>query len=375
MTPRLSNNPTAILATYRFPPGVNAQKQAEIIAIGQTLGSTGARFAAREAALAACRGEVLSVTSGDTESLATVRFPTANTEGDIGTLLTMVFGKYSMAGPARLVDLMLPEDVGTRPRFGIDGLRTRVGVARRPLLMAIFKPALGLTAHDHAELIRGVADTELDLIKDDEILGNLASAPTLERWRACRPLIEAMRDRRGRDFLYAVNVTGRADRLLAQARALVAEGANALLVNVLVYGYPLLEALAADPEIQVPLVAHPALAGALSLAPDHGIDYRLVLGTLMRRAGADIVLHPARFGSLPFSAGDEEAIISALRAPDADWPRVFPGPSAGIKPEVVPALRQDYGDDLVINAGSAIFDFAKGPKAAVTAFFDAMGLN
>ncbi len=375
MTPRLSNNPTAILATYRFPPGVNAQKQAEIIAIGQTLGSTGARFAGREAALAACRGEVLSVTSGDTESLATVRFPTANTEGDIGTLLTMVFGKYSMAGPARLVDLMLPEDVGTRPRFGIDGLRTRVGVARRPLLMAIFKPALGLTAHDHAELIRSVADTELDLIKDDEILGNLASAPTLERWRACRPLIEAMRDRRGRDFLYAVNVTGRADRLLAQARALVAEGANALLVNVLVYGYPLLEALAADPEIQVPLVAHPALAGAFSLAPDHGIDYRLVLGTLMRRAGADIVLHPARFGSLPFSAGDEEAIISALRAPDADWPRVFPGPSAGIKPEVVPALRQDYGDDLVINAGSAIFDFAKGPKAAVTAFFDAMGLN
>lgn len=375
MTPRLSNSPTAILATYRFPPGVNAQKQAEIIAIGQTLGSTGARFAGREAALAACRGEVLNVTSGDTESLATVRFPTANTEGDIGTLLTMVFGKYSMAGPARLVDLTLPEDVGTRPRFGIDGLRTKVGVPRRPLLMAIFKPALGLTAPDHAALIRSVADTELDLIKDDEILGDLAAAPTLERWRACRPLIEAMRDRRGRDFLYAVNVTGRADRLLAQARALVAEGANALLVNVLVYGYPLLEALAADPEIQVPLVAHPALAGALSLAPDHGIDYRLVLGTLMRRAGADIVLHPARFGSLPFSAGDEEAVIGALRAPDADWPRVFPGPSAGIKPEVVPFLRQDYGDDLVINAGSAIFDFAKGPKAAVTTFFDSLGVG
>ncbi len=372
MTPRVPDSPPAILATYRFPSGVNAQKQAEIIAIGQTLGSTGAHFAGREAALAACRGDVLSVAVNEHESFATVRFPAANTERDIGTLLTMVFGKYSLAGPARLVDLTLPEDVGTRPRFGIDGLRAKVGVPKRPLLMAIFKPALGLTAHDHAELIRSVADTELDLIKDDEILGNLASAPTLERWRACRPLIEAMRDRRGRNFLYAVNVTGRADALLAQARALVAEGANALLVNVLVYGYPLLEALAADPEIQVPLVAHPALAGALSLAPDHGIDYRLVLGKLMRRAGADIVLHPARFGSLPFSAGDEGAVIAALREPAGDWPRVFPGPSAGIKPEVVPALRQDYGDDLVINAGSAIFDFAKGPKAAVTAFFDSL---
>ncbi len=372
MTRHLSSHPAAILATYRFPSGIDAQKQAEIIAIGQTLGSTGARFAGREAALAACRGEVLNVTASEHESFATVSFPTANTERDIGTLLTMVFGKYSLAGPARLIDLSLPEDVGTRPRFGIDGIRAKVGVPHRPLLMAIFKPALGLDAHDHAELIQSVADTELDLIKDDEILGNLTSAPTLARWRACRPLVEAMRDRRGRDFLYAVNVTGRADRLLAQARALVAEGANALLVNVLVYGYPLLEALAADPAIGVPLVAHPALAGAFSLAPDHGIDYRLVLGKLMRRAGADIVLHPARFGSLPFSADDENHIITALRERDGDWPRVFPGPSAGIKPEIVPALRQDYGNDLVINAGSAIFDFAEGPKAAIAAFFAAM---
>lgn len=373
MSERLSSKPTAILATYRFPSHVNAEKQAEIIAIGQTLGSVGARFAGREAALAACRGEVLAVTVKEHESFATVSFPAANTEHDIGTLLTMVFGKYSLAGPARLVDLELPQEVGTRPRFGIDGIRRKVGVPRRPLLMAIFKPALGLNAHDHAELIQSVADTELDLIKDDEILGNLTSAPTLDRWRACRPVVEAMRDRRGRDFLYAVNVTGRADRLLAQARALVAEGANALLVNVLIYGYPLLEALAADPAIGVPLVAHPALAGALSLAPDHGIDYRLVLGKLMRRAGADLVLHPARFGSLPFSVEDEGHVITALRERDGDWPCVFPGPSAGIKPEVVPALRQDYGDDLVINAGSAIFDSPKGPKAAVAAFSVTIG--
>ena len=365
----------AIIATYRFPRGIDAARQAEIIAIGQTLGSADAQFAGREQALAACRGRVLEVRDGEDGAQAQVAFPVENTEGDIGTLLTMVFGKYSLAGPARLIDLVLPPDFGTRPRFGIKGLRARLRVPARPLLMAIFKPALGLTAADHATLLRSVADTELDLIKDDEILGNLAQAPTLERLRACRPVIEAIRDRRGRDFLYAVNVTGRADVLLERARTLVAHGANALLLNVLVYGYSMLEALAADPEIDVPIIAHPALAGALALAPDHGIDYQLVLGRLMRRAGADVVLHPARFGSLPFTAADEARIIGALRDADGAWPAVFPGPSAGIKPAIVPALLADYGRDLVINAGSAIFDAGRPPGVAVGAFLEAMAIR
>jgi len=368
----VKRSPSDIVATYHFPPGVDAQKQAQVIAIGQTLGSADAHFAGRETALAAVRAHVLDVRTDGEGSLADIVFPVANTERDIGTLLTMVFGKYSLAGPAKLVDLVLPYDVGTRPRFGIAGLRARLAVPDRPLLMAIFKPALGLNPHDHAALLETVANTELDLIKDDEILGNLAQAPTLERWRACRPVIEKIRDRRGREFLYAVNVTGRADRLLALARTLVAEGANALLLNVLVYGYPLLEALASDPEVGVPIVAHPALAGALAQAPHHGIDYRLVLGRLMRRAGADIVLHPARFGQLPFSAADEAGVITALRAPDGDWPPIFPGPSAGIKPEIVPLLMKDYGNDLVINAGSAIFDAAYTAQAAVARFQDAM---
>ncbi len=361
-----------IVATYRFPPGVDPAREAEILAVGQTLGSHDARFPGREAALAACRAEVLEVQVCEHEGRARISFPAANTEHDLGTLLTMVFGKYSLAGPARLVDLDLPADLGTRPRFGIAGLRARLGVEGRALMMAIFKPALGLSAEGHAPLLKTVADTELDLIKDDEILGDLDGAPTLARWRACRGVVEAIRDRRGREFLYAVNVTGRADTLLARARTLVQEGANALLLNVLVYGYPMLEALAADPAIGVPIIAHPAFAGALALAPDHGLDYALVLGRLMRRGGADIVLHPARFGSLPFDAGDEQRVIRALRGEDHDWPRVFPGPSAGIKPHIVPELLKDYGPDTVINAGSGVFDHPEGPRAALAAFFAAL---
>jgi 2,3-diketo-5-methylthiopentyl-1-phosphate enolase len=354
---------------YRFPAGVDAAKQAKIIALGQTVGTWDASFAHRESSFLAHSAEVVDVQTSalDGSSLATVRFPVANVEGDIASLLTMIFGKYSMAGPAKVTAIRLPEDYGQRPKFGITGVRSLLNTPDRPLVMAIYKPALGLSASDHAQILKQVAGAGLDIIKDDEILGNLASAPTLERLKACRPVIEAAQQQHGRSLLYAVNLTGKADQLLAQAKQLVAAGANALLLNVLSYGFSVLEALATDPEISVPIFAHPALAGAWCGAPDHGFSYSALLGTLFSYAGADAVLYPAHYGSLPFEAAEEFRIRDALRSRN-----VFPVPSAGIHPGVVPRAIADYGQDVILNAGTGIMDHPDGPAAGVRAFFEAL---
>jgi len=366
-----------IEVSYRFPAGVDADRQAKIIAVGQTAGSWGAQFAHRDAEMKAHLAEVVEVRrEADGGAVARIAFPEHNTEGDIATLLTMIFGKYSLAGPARVVDVVLPPGYGTPPRFGIRGLRERTGVEGRPLFMGIFKPALGLSAEDHAGLLRDVAFAGLDLIKDDEILGNLAEAPTLKRVEACRKVMDAAARDTGREILYAVNLTGSVDRICSHARKLINAGANALLLNVLVYGYPALEALARDPQVDVPLFAHPALAGALggptTGGGDYGIDYPVLLGTLMRFAGADAVLYPAHYGSLPFAADAEFRIRDLLRAPGDGRPASMPVPSAGIHPGVTARVMADYGDDVVLNAGSAIFDHPDGPAAGTRAFFEAL---
>jgi 2,3-diketo-5-methylthiopentyl-1-phosphate enolase len=353
---------------YRFPAGVDAERQAKVIALGQTVGTWDASFTHRESSFKSHMGAVTQVQpQPDGTAIATVQFPTANVEGDIASLLTMIFGKYSMAGPAKVVDVRLPEGYGQRAKFGISGMRSQLGVWGRPLVMAIFKPALGLSAADHAQILSKVAAAGLDVIKDDEILGNLESAPTLERLRACLPVLEETRQRTGKPLLYAVNVTGRADQLLIQAQRLVEEGANALLLNVLSYGFSVLEALAQDPAITVPIFAHPALAGAWCGAPDHGFSYATLLGTLMAHAGADAVLYPAHYGSLPFSAAEEYRIRDALRDRN-----VFPVPSAGIHPGIVPKAIEDYGTDVILNAGTGIMDHPDGPTAGVRAFFEAL---
>ncbi|MDD5577127.1 MAG: RuBisCO large subunit C-terminal-like domain-containing protein [Acidithiobacillus sp.] len=353
---------------YRFPAGVDARSQARAIAIGQTAGSWDAHFQHREAQLRGHLGKVTAVTElADGCHQATVRFPAANVDGRLGSLLTMIFGKYSLAGPAKVTAIRLPEHFGRLPRFGLEGIRARLGVQERPLVMAIFKPALGLTAGDHAEILAKVAVAGLDIIKDDEILPDLPMAAALARWEACAPVIEARRDQTGRDLLYAVNLSGDARQVQTLALQLVAAGANALLLNVLAYGFPVLEALVADPDIDVPIFAHPSLAGAWCGAPDYGFSYGALLGTLMAYGGADAVLYPTQYGSLPFAAADEWAIVEALRARG-----VAPVPSSGVHPGMVGRILDDYGAEVILNAGTGIMDHPQGPASGVLAFREAI---
>ncbi len=353
---------------YRFPPSVNAEKQAKIIAIGQTAGSWDERFSHRESQLQSHLGQVLNViTDEQGYDIARVAFPEANVENDLPSLLTMIFGKYSMAGLGKIVGVHLPKNYGQRPKFGISGIRNLLGVGDRPLVMAIFKPALGLSAADHATILKEVAFAGLDIIKDDEILGDLPLAPTLDRLAACRQVLDEVKAQTGRTVLYAVNVTGRADQLLAKARLLVENGANALLFNALSYGFSVLEALAADSAVNVPIFVHPALAGALCASAETGLSYSVVLGTLMAHSGADAVLYPAHYGSLPFDPTEEAKIREILRSQN-----VFPVPSAGIHPGVVPTVLEDYGNEVILNAGTGIMDHPTGPEAGVKAFFQAL---
>ncbi len=359
---------SGIEVTYRFPPGVDAHREAKIIAIGQTAGTWGERWADRSERLRAHLGQVLDVmTLSDGTSRATVRYPLANCPDGVGALLTMIYGKYSLAGPARIVALAVPPGWGTRCRFGIGGIRSAVGVPSRPLVMAIFKPSLGLSPEDHALILRDAAFAGLDIIKDDEILPDIPECRVQDRLKACLPVIEEVRRATGKTVLYAMNLSGRADQVLETARVLVSEGANALLVNALTYGFPVLEALAADPDVNVPLFVHPAFSGALCGSRDWGLDYSVVLGTLPVLSGADAVLIPTHYGSLPFSESEEGRVKNELLARG-----VFPVPSAGIHPGLVPRVIADYGNEVIMNAGTGIMDHPEGTAAGVRAFFEAL---
>ena len=244
----------------------------------------------------------------------------------------MIFGKISLDDRIRLEDIRFPASYlkGKGPRFGEEGLRKKVGEPSKPLTMAIFKPCVGLSPKELGDMFFELAMGGMHLIKDDEILPDLTICPVEKRLEACLKAAQRARKQTGQRTLYAVNLTGPVSQLQAKAKRLAKLGAECFLLNVLSYGYGVLEELR---DVGVPIMAHPALAGALCGSPDTGMSYRVVLGSLMRLGGADIVLFPSSYGTVALPSSETDAIRDALTSPLGALRRSFPGPSAGIHPE------------------------------------------
>lgn len=117
-----------------------------------------------------------------------IAYPDVNFSRDIPALLVTVFGKLSMDGRIKLIDLEFSEGFLSAfpgPKFGIQGVRDLLGVHDRPLLMSIFKSVIGHDLPALKEQFYLQAAGGVDLIKDDEILFENPLTPIEKRVEAC----------------------------------------------------------------------------------------------------------------------------------------------------------------------------------------------
>jgi 2,3-diketo-5-methylthiopentyl-1-phosphate enolase len=372
------------LATYRlFDEKADFHKKAQGIAVGLTVGSWTELPEAKKTKMKKHLGQVLSVKvtesgeqgSSDRYADIQIAYPDVNFSADIPALLVTVFGKLSMDGRIKLIDLTFSDAFLSHfsgPKFGIGGVRKLLNVTDRPLLMSIFKSVIGYELPELREQFLAQALGGVDLIKDDEILFENPLTPIEKRVSLCMSAAEESKRETGQSLLYAVNLTGKTSQLAKQAKLAIAAGANALLFNVLAYGFDVLHELAADPDIHVPIAAHPALAGAIYPSSFHGIGASLLLGKLMRLAGADLVLFPSPYGSVVMPIEENLAIKQALLSTETHLSASFPVPSAGIHPGIVPLIMRDFGMDVVVNAGGGVHGHPMGAAAGGRAFRQAM---
>lgn len=371
-------------ATYRlYDDKADFRKKAESIAVGMTVGSWTELPQAKRESMQKHLGEVLQVDVHEPEGAApgeryadvTIAYPDINFSRDIPALLVTVFGKISMDGKIKLNRLGFSDHFVQGfpgPKFGIAGIRDILGVHDRPLLMSIFKSVIGLNADELREQFLRQALGGVDLIKDDEILFENELTPIEKRVEVCLKAAEAAQKETGKKLLYAANLTGPTSSLKSQAKKAIGAGANALLFNVLSYGYDVLHELSSDPEINIPIAAHPALAGAFYPSPHYGISASVLLGQLMRLAGADLVLFPSPYGSVTMPKAENMAIRDELISRELPMKASMPVPSAGIHPGLVPLILRDFGTDVVVNAGGGIHGHPMGTEAGGRAFVQAI---
>jgi 2,3-diketo-5-methylthiopentyl-1-phosphate enolase len=370
-----------LIATYLIHDERNPQKKAEEIALGLTVGSWTNLPELEQSQLRKHKGRVVSVEGISSEeeekSLLRIAYPAVNFSNDIPAILTTVFGKLSLDGKIRLVDLEFEAELANKfpgPRFGIEGLRDRLGVYNRPLLMSIFKGVLGKDLDFLINQLRQQALGGVDFVKDDEILFENNLTPFEKRIIAGKNVLKEVFEETGHHTLYAVNLTGRTSQLKDRARKASELGADLLLFNVFAYGLDVLQELREDDEIALPLMAHPAVSGAFTASTHYGISHSLLLGKLLRYAGADLSLFPSPYGTVALDKPVTLSIASELTK-ESTFRKSFPVPSAGIHPGLVPLLIRDFGIDSVINAGGGIHGHPDGARGGALAFRQAIEIN
>ncbi|MCT4781978.1 MULTISPECIES: 2,3-diketo-5-methylthiopentyl-1-phosphate enolase [Exiguobacterium] len=359
-----------ITATYEIKRTEHVAHVAEKIALELTVGTWTDLPHLEQEQLQAYRAEVVSTSHTETTSRFTIRYPLHNVSTDFSSILTTTFGKLSLDDSVRLVDLDLPEtirDAFPGAKFGVEGVRELLGVYDRPLVMSIFKGVIGRDLTFLEAQLRDQLAGGIDIVKDDEILYDNPLTPSLERARIGRIVLDDHYKTTGRRALYAITLSGPVFTLRDQALRLIDAGATALLFNVYTYGLDALRELSKDPDVNVPILAHPAFAGALT----GSINHSLLLGTFIRLAGADLTLFPSPYGSLA-TPRDEALLIRDISAKPSARKPILPVPSAGIHPGLVPDIIRDFGTDVVINAGGGIHGHPEGAAAGARAFRQAI---
>ena len=306
-----------------------------------------------------------------------IAYPWENFGGQIPMLLTTAFGNISMMGDIKLLDLAFPKDLAGRlpgPKFGIEGIRKLLGLARRPLLNTMIKPSTGITPQQGADLLYRAAIGGTDIIKDDEVLSDSDFSPALKRLELYLKNLRKAEEETGEKKLYAVNITDEPERCLKRAKAAVDAGANALMLNFLPAGFGLVSSLARNPELSVPLLAHLDFGGAFYASPWHGISSSLLYGKLARLAGVDLLTIPTPYGKFALTYEKYMRIALILRSALYDKKTTFPIVGGAVKQGHLPQLFKDLGTDFIVGAGGAIYAHPMGPAAGARAFRQAIDL-
>lgn len=283
-----------------------------------------------------------------------VRWPRHNfgQEG-ISYLLSVVLGgqcDIDLFDACRLMDLELSSYASTfpGPRYGIPGLRQRLGIpAGRPLIGGIVKPKIGMSPQELADVVKAMVQGGCDFIKEDEILANQPWCRMSDRLPLVKKALE------GTSVLYAACVTADGAMAWIRARQALNLGANAVHLN---QWCGLGTYLDVRSRIEAPI--HFQKSGDRVLTEGPFSLHPRVLFQLVKLIGCDIA-HVGMYGG--YRAESSGDLAEKLRA----MAPVLPSFSCGVSPENVGKIVQLFGTDVMLTSGGWIHSQPMGVEAAV----------
>jgi len=286
-------------------------------------------------------------------------FPIRAWGDNIPMMLLAIAGNcFAYSKNLMLTDLFIGKNLLKKfqgPKFGVDGIRKFTGVKERPLSLHIIKPKMGMTPEQTANQVRLTAMGGADMCKDDEMLADAYNNTMEQRLPLVMDEINKAADKTGKKMIYMCSITDEPLKMMDKAKRAVELGANGLLVSYSA-GLGTLRELTSNPDINVPVMLHPSHMIAMMKQ----IAWP-VLAKLCRLCGADLMLTPTMWSSIPMVSHEEGLRTSFMQlAPLGHIKRTFPMPCAGVYPGVAEAIIGEYGPDIIIPAGGGMLGHPDG---------------
>jgi ribulose-bisphosphate carboxylase large chain len=283
-----------------------------------------------------------------------------------------VFGLKALKN-LRLLDIEIPKQLLTSfkgPAFGIAGIRKLVKVPKRPLVGTIIKPKLGLNTKDHAKVAYEAWLGGCDVVKDDENLSSQKFNPFEERLTQTLESRDKAQEETGERKVYMINITAETNTLLKRAQSVVDQGGEYVMVDILTCGWSVLQTLR-NQNFKLVLHAHRAGHAAFTKNRLHGIAMRPI-AKVARIIGVDQLHVGTVVGKMSETKQEVLENIDACKSELGDLRPVLPVASGGLYPELVPALLQTFGNDVVLQAGGGIHGHPEGTVAGAKAMRQAV---
>ena len=304
---------------------------------------------------------------------ADIAFPIEAIGTDLAALMTIAIGGvYSIKGfsGVRVTRLKLPKafaGVYLGPQFGIEGSKRLTGVSDRPIIGTIVKPALGLRPHEHAAMVKELAEADVDFIKDDEKLMSPSYSPLADRVKAIMPVILDHEQRTGKKVMYAFGISATdPDEMMRNHDIVVEAGGNAAVININSIGMGAMSFLRKRSKLA--LHAHRNGWDILTRHPSLGLDFS-VYETVWRLLGVD--QFQINGIAAKYWEPDESFVRSfkALQEPlfspeDRPLPVVCSGQWGGQAPATWDAVQTT---DIMYLCGGGVVSHPMGPASGVRA--------
>jgi 2,3-diketo-5-methylthiopentyl-1-phosphate enolase len=285
-------------------------------------------------------------------------------------LLAIAGNCFAYSKNIMLTDIFIGKELLKKfkgPKLGVDGIREITGVKDRPLSLHIIKPKMGMTPEQTANQVRLTLNGGADMCKDDEMLADAYNNTMEQRLPLVLDQINRVADKTGKKMLYMVSITDSPTKMLDKARRAVEMGANGLLVTYSA-GLATLRELTSHPDIKVPVMLH----ASHMIAMMKQIAWP-VLAKLCRLCGADLMLTPTMWSSIPMVSMEEGIRASFVKlAPWGHIKRTFPMPCAGVYPGLAEVLIGEYGPDIIIPAGGGMLGHPDGYTAGARSWQQAI---